>query len=120
MENLPPNSPVDNKNKITVENVDYMLYPETTTAKVTKSENAGKITIKSFVTSDSINYAVQEIEDEAFSDKKIESLSFEPNSQVKRIGNFVFQNSTIKSIDIPNTLEEFGENWSYKVNNYRY
>ncbi|KAK8897516.1 hypothetical protein M9Y10_015472 [Tritrichomonas musculus] len=96
--------------------INYILFPKTQTAKVTKSPNCtGQILIKTRVTHDSKSYIVTEIGDKSFQDTNIESVSFEQDSQVKRIGKIAFLNSTIKSLSIPDSLEEFEENWCNSI-----
>lgn len=104
----------NNPNVIIIGSINYLLSPDTNTAKVIQSPNAtGDITIETFVTRDSQNYLVQEIDDKTFCEAKIVSLSFKPDSCVKRIGNYAFQRSSIKKLSIPDSLEEFGDNWRY-------
>ena len=110
--NVTPNVQPEEKILFSEDQINYILFPETRTAKITKSPNcAGQIIIKNLVNHDSKSYVVTDIDDKAFQNTNIESVSFEPGSHIRRIGKIAFQNSTIKSLSIPVSLEEFDEDW---------
>ena len=96
--------------------LNLILFKKSYTAKVIQSPNAtGNVLIKTFYTYENDRYLVTTVDDRAFRNTKIESVSFEEDSHVKKIGNFAFQNSTILRLSIPNKLVEFGEDWCKEV-----
>ena len=89
------------------------------TASVVNSINMqGKIIIPKSVFSNSKEYFVNGIEKKAFSNNTNPfSIDFPQNTQIKFIDKGAFSCSGIKSIFIPETLEELKEGWCKKASN---
>lgn len=101
-----------------IKSIEYNLYKKSKIAEIVHSpKSKGDITIPTFIEFGSIQYTIRRVCDSAFSNSKIESLSFSNNSKVKVIGNNVFENSQIKEFYIPSSLTKLNEYWCKGADN---
>lgn len=89
------------------------------TASIVNSVNIeGKIIIPKSIFSNSKEYLVNGINKKAFSNnRKPFSIDFPQNTQIKYIDKGAFSCSGIKSIFIPETIEDLKEGWCKKASN---
>ena len=93
-------------------NMNYKLFPSTKTASVSESIDAsGHVVIPRIIEFQNDKYVVTKIEDMAFANSMIDSLSFDEDSFVEKIGNYAFDNSNISFLSIPKRLTELPEFW---------
>lgn len=109
-----------NQSKITIKlknNIIMNLLLNKDTAEVQNIQNLPN----SFIVPQSVwyenkQYIITNICEFAFKDSNILHLSFEEKSQVKKIGNYVFQHSKIQSLVLPASLEILSEFWCAGAN----
>ena len=83
------------------------------TAKIVSSPNAeGSILIPHLITHRSHDYIITSISEKSFeNNKKIKSIEFPPDSELRSICNEAFSSSSLESLSIPSKLQELKEGW---------
>lgn len=104
-----------NNKKITITDdkslIRFILTEKTRTAEIIQSKHAnGIVNVPDFIENDYVNYFIHSIADNAFENTSITVLSLK-NTHIKRIGNFIFQDSSIEEIIFGESIEEFGKYW---------
>lgn len=90
----------------------YKLLKNNLTAEIIESPYAEKdIKIPTFIELNSNKYKIIRVCDHAFQNAKINSLSFEKDSLIEKIGSCVFENSTIRKLSIPPNLIKINSCW---------
>lgn len=88
------------------------------TASVMKSPKAtGDVFIPRFIQHDNAKYTIKSIDEEAFSQNKIESIRFPDDSEVSSFKKDAFQQTSIKKLQIPKSLTRIEAGCFFLVNN---
>lgn len=59
------------------------------------------------------NYIITSIEQNAFTESRLQSIRFAENSQLKHIGSYVFYLSSIKSLSIPAKVDQIDDGFAF-------
>ncbi|OHT11689.1 hypothetical protein TRFO_03934 [Tritrichomonas foetus] len=108
-----------NFHKITLDNgINVEIDILNQSAMVIKSNEAsGNVVIPQSVFFESKKYLIDSIGEHAFDgNKKIKSLSFVPDSEIRYFGNFAFSESSLITLTIPSKFTKFEERWCENAN----
>lgn len=93
-------------------NFTFNIFLSSKTAEVVNMQNAtGEFVVPTNIIYNNEQYKITNICDHAFQNSRITTLTFWEDSQLERIGNYVFEGSTIQTLFIPSKLKKLGKNW---------
>lgn len=110
-----------NRNRIMLidqQGVHFELNKKSFTARIIASKEAkGNVFIPFSVIDDFKEYIITNISEGAFKYSKIESLTIAEDSVISSIPGHVFENSTIKDLHLPASIEKLEEFWCFSTPN---
>ena len=88
------------------------------TASIIESPKAkGTVLIPRFAEYENVKYKIISIDTSSFRDTKIESVTFPEDSEVETFEGSIFEDSTIKKLQIPPKLKNLNDGWNRYIKN---